>query len=451
MKILVVDDDPVGRMVSRTVVESLGHDVTAASDGEQAWHLLRTEGFDVVVTDREMPGLDGLELCRRLRALGRDEPGERAYTYVVLVTGHDAHDAALEGMQAGADDYLGKPLDADLLRLRLIAAERVTRLHAQLAAQQRELAALTDAEHELARKDPLTLLPNRRALQEELDRLDARAQRSGARYHLALLDVDHFKGYNDAAGHVAGDDALRRLAAAMSAEVRLSDGLYRYGGEAFVHVIDGGSPEGALRAVERLREAVVELALPHASRTGQVLTVSAGMAGSEPGQTASAEALGAADTALYRAKSSGRNRTEQADPATDAALSRRPKSTGDDNDSLLDPVPLEAMDVMGRRIGRALAEEVVDTYLRQSGERVTSMQAALDRRSADELTRGAHALLGSSATIGATAVSQVCAELEQAHLWQRRSELMDELHTLAAATDRALSAHLVRTLRSGAA
>ncbi len=120
MKVLVVDDDPVGLTLARTVVEALGHVVQAATDGEQAWSLLEQEHFDVLVTDREMPGLDGLGLCERLRERsGRAAAGPRGsdgYCYMVFVTSHDTPEEATEGIAAGADDYLLKPLNGHELR-----------------------------------------------------------------------------------------------------------------------------------------------------------------------------------------------------------------------------------------------------------------------------------------------------------------------------------------------
>lgn len=449
MKVLVVDDDPVGRMLAQTVVESMGHEVLTADDGEQGWQLARAGDVDVVLTDREMPGLDGLELCRRVRAADRGADDASGYCYLVLVTGHASYDQALEGMQAGADDYLGKPLRADELRLRLIAAQRVTDLHRRLQRKQRELAELGDAQHSLARLDPLTRLPNRRALQEELDRRDARAKRYGHTYSLALLDVDHFKSYNDVAGHVAGDATLRAIADVLGRHVRETDGLFRYGGEEFVHLIDTHDRAGAEIAVERLRTAVEALAVPHPARPGQVVTVTAGIARSAPDRMSSQALLGAADSALYAAKQAGRNQTHHADAFTQAvdeaagAAVPGQRSGRDDTGTVLDPAPLRRMHDLGQQIGRHLAEEIVDTYRGQSADRLAAVCRALDTRDDAALSRAAHTLKGSSVTIGAVALSSVCAELEQAHLWQRRTHLVDELRTLALLTDAALTEQLV--------
>jgi two-component system chemotaxis response regulator CheY len=317
VKVLVVDDDPVGLMLATELVDALGHEVLTARDGFAAWAVLQREHVDVLVTDREMPGLDGLRLCERVRLRGAARPGgavagDRGYCYVIILTGHDSAEQAYAGMAAGADDYLVKPLQDHQLRLRLVSAQRVTDLHRQLARQHVELNAVGEAQHALARRDPLTLLPNRLALQEHLDRLDADQRRYGRGFSVAVLDVDHFKSVNDAGGHAAGDDVLRRLAAGLQAEVRETDGLYRYGGEEFVHVLQTPSPAAARVAVERLRAAAHRLALPHGGRPGELVTLSAGVATCEDGAgVAGAVLLEQADAALYTAKSSGRDRLRQ--------------------------------------------------------------------------------------------------------------------------------------------
>jgi two-component system chemotaxis response regulator CheY len=291
-------------MLAATVVETLGHVVETATSGLDAWALLERTHYDVLVTDRAMPGLDGLALCERVRARGTTGAGttgdlDGGYCYVVILTGHDSAEEAYAGIAAGADDYLAKPLNGQELRLRLLSAQRVTDMHRQLTRQHLELNAIGEAQHALARRDVLTLLPNRLALQEHLDRLDANARRYGRGFSLAVLDIDHFKGVNDVAGHAAGDDVLRRLAAALLTTVRETDGLYRYGGEEFVHVIETASQDAAFAAVERLRASVLELALPHHGRPGECVTVSAGVATSEDGtEVLSSVLLERADAAL---------------------------------------------------------------------------------------------------------------------------------------------------------
>jgi two-component system chemotaxis response regulator CheY len=305
VKILVVDDELVSRLVVQAAVERLGHRWVAASDGEEAWRHFDDDRPDVLITDLLMPGADGLELCRRVRA-----SAETGYTYIILATMLGDREDVVRGMEAGADDYLVKPVEPFHLQAKLIAAERVTALHAELGRYRAELA-------KLARTDALTQLANRRSLEEDLRMLDARSQRYGRPYCVAICDVDHFKTYNDTLGHQAGDEALRAVAAKLAAEVRASDGVYRYGGEEFVLVLPEQSLQTARAAVERVRASVEQLAIPHPGRgPGGVVTMSFGIAGFRPGQTTTVEdLLKQADAALYEAKEAGRNRVAVADDA----------------------------------------------------------------------------------------------------------------------------------------
>jgi two-component system chemotaxis response regulator CheY len=294
VQILVADDDRTSRLLVRASLEKLGHGALLAADGEEAWSLFSSAGPDVVITDRVMPGIDRLELCRRIRA----EP--RSYTYVVLLTGLTDRADVLEGMRAGADDYLIKPVDPFDLQVGLIAAERVTALHRELERYRSEQDRLNVDLAELARTDALTGLGNRLRLDEDLSQLHWRCARYGWVYSVAVCDLDRFKAYNDAQGHLGGDEALRRIAATLVETARRGDGVYRYGGEEFVIVLPSQDPEHARLAAERIR-AAVEAAGP--------LTTSVGVATFTPGADERPETvLGRADAALYRAKHAGRNR-----------------------------------------------------------------------------------------------------------------------------------------------
>lgn len=316
MRILVVDDDSTSRRIAEAVVRSLGHECQSVRDGTEAWDAYRSSPPDVVLTDLMMPGLTGLELCRNIRA----HPSG-ASTYIVLVTSRGALTQILEGMEAGADDYLIKPLDPDALQARLIAAARVTSLHRQLARQRTDLEGMNDSLTVIARRDPLTGLRNRRALEEDLTLLEPRAARYGHRYCMALLDVDHFKAYNDTYGHPAGDEVLRALAAQFEAQIRGGDALYRYGGEEFLCIFPEQTLSSGTVAIERMRVGVQRLALPHTGNAPGVVTVSAGMAILDSaGLHSAGDVLKEADAALYRAKERGRNRVEQPLPLVTAVF-----------------------------------------------------------------------------------------------------------------------------------
>jgi diguanylate cyclase (GGDEF)-like protein len=298
MRVLVADDEATSRLIARRAIERLDHQCEVAADGVIAWVMLQAATFDVLITDWMMPGLDGPELCRRVRASKQD-----GYTYILMTTSLSAASDIVAGMEAGADDYLVKPVDPFALQTRLIAAQRVTELHHQLAHAKSELATL-------ARTDPLTQLDNRLRLHEDLVAMHERARRSQRPFTVALCDLDGFKSYNDTYGHLEGDEALRRIGRTIAGHIRAGDGAYRYGGEEFLILMPDATPDRAVVGMERLRASVERLAIPHAGRIPPgVITLSIGIAGWHPEHDESpAQVLEAADVALYTAKEHGRNR-----------------------------------------------------------------------------------------------------------------------------------------------
>jgi diguanylate cyclase (GGDEF)-like protein len=305
MRVLIAEDDAVSRMTLRRAIEQLGHEVLVATDGTDAWELYRRDEVDVIVSDWLMPGMDGLDLCRRVRDSQRE-----TYTYFMLLTSLEGKQNFMLGMQAGADDYLTKPLDREELRVRLQVAARVTSLHHQLAEKTRELERANHALAESARRDPLTGLGNRLQLREDLYRLQRWLDRYGRGFGVALCDVDRFKLYNDHYGHVAGDDVLQALSKAVAETIRSGDMAYRYGGEELLIIMPEQSAETSVIAMERVREAVEQLAIAHVSnRPYGVVTISVGLVAIGRGEQFPWEmVLNQADAALYRAKAEGRNR-----------------------------------------------------------------------------------------------------------------------------------------------
>jgi two-component system, cell cycle response regulator len=305
LKILIADDSPIPRLILEKTLASLGHETSSASDGAEAWTQFQRFQPDVVLSDWLMPGMDGIELCRQIRALDSDR-----YTYFVLLTAMTELEHAVTAMTAGADDFMVKPLDRSRLEATLISARRVTALHDELRDQRSALVRLNSLLHDDARRDGLTLLGNRLRLDEDLAAAAGRVARYGHTYCLALYDIDFFKPYNDTFGHPAGDEALRRVAQVLAGSVRIGDMAYRYGGEEFLILLPEQALATATAAVERTRAAVEAMALPHPKNqpSGSV-TVSAGIAESSPASPLDVAAwLQRADVALYRAKGSGRNR-----------------------------------------------------------------------------------------------------------------------------------------------
>ena len=291
MSILVVEDDEDTSHVLTRLLEALGHEVVAAADGVAAWSLLQRRHVNLVLSDWMMPGYDGLELCRRIRALSG-----RPYTYVVVVTARGGQEDRLEALAAGADDFLAKPFDARELVARLGIANR-------LLAMQEELERKNDALSALATTDELTGLRNRRRFFEELGSQYSLAARQRSPLSLVLLDADHFKEYNDAFGHPAGDDALRGIAEALRGVTRAHEMVARYGGEEFAVLLPGSGPDVARRTAERLREAVERRPWPL-----RPVTASFGVATAAPVTGVPQRLVVEADLALYDSKRDGRDR-----------------------------------------------------------------------------------------------------------------------------------------------
>jgi two-component system, cell cycle response regulator len=316
VKILIADDSAVPRLILEKTLISLGHETASASDGADAWTKFQAFQPDVVLSDWLMPGMDGIELCRRIRGIDTD-----GYTYFVLLTAMTELEHAVTAMTAGADDFMVKPFDRSRLEATLISARRVTALHDELRDQRSDLVRLNGLFHDDARRDPLTLLGNRLRMDEDLAAAASRVERYGHTYCVALVDVDHFKTYNDTLGHVAGDEALRQVAQVLTSSVRIGDMVYRYGGEEFLILLPDQTIGTATHVVERTRAAVEALGLPNpANRPSESVTVSAGVAESSADSPLDVVGwLGRADAALYEAKGGGRNRVVAFHAAAEAA------------------------------------------------------------------------------------------------------------------------------------
>ena len=297
MRILISDDDRMCRIILRKSLEKLGHMVLESEDGNDAWDKFQHWAPDVVISDWMMPGKSGLDLCNAIRS-----DSSVAYTYFILLTALNDKDSVLRGLEAGADDYLTKPLDSKELQARLISATRVTNLHRELDRLNKEL-------FKEGRTDPLTQVGNRRFMEEELQQTFDRAVRYSRSFAVALCDIDYFKNYNDQLGHQMGDDALRKVAQILKTSGRLGDYVFRYGGEEFLVILPGQSVEKARLAMERRRIAVLDAKIDHpSSGVADHITVSIGIAVFDPNSDKSVDNLvERADEALYRAKSQGRN------------------------------------------------------------------------------------------------------------------------------------------------
>ena len=305
MKILIADDDPATCSLLAAAVKQMGHESATVVDGDAAWAALSGERFDVLITDWLMPGLSGIELTRKVRAT----PGE-PYLYVIMLTGKDRREDVIEGLSAGADDYLTKPFEARDLSVRLHNAKRIVDLQAELIAAREALRV--QATH-----DPLTEVWNRGAILDLLSRELIRAKRAHIPLCVGIIDLDHFKAINDTHGHQAGDAVLKETVARMKASLRAYDALGRWGGEEFLLIFPECDAEAGRVAAERLRARVAEGPVRFGNTDIRV-TCSVGLA--EAGLELGWEddlLLSAADKAVYRAKLAGRNQVIAAE-RTDA-------------------------------------------------------------------------------------------------------------------------------------
>ena len=240
-----------------------------------------------------MPGMDGVEICRRIRSANR-EP----YIYILLLTARTESHDLIEGMDAGADDYLTKPFNAHELRVRLHAGRRILDL-------QEELLKAREALREQATHDGLTGLLNRTTILDKLDDELSRAVRTGTPVSVLMTDLDRFKSINDTHGHLAGDAVLREAARRLKSAARRYDSVGRYGGEEFLVVLPGCDASDAALQAERMREAIGATPFLASSQPISV-TVSLGVACVS--HCAPEALVREADDALYEAKAQGRNR-----------------------------------------------------------------------------------------------------------------------------------------------
>ncbi|HKV28412.1 MAG TPA: diguanylate cyclase [Candidatus Acidoferrales bacterium] len=301
MKILVAEDEPVSRRLLEAFLRKWGYQVVAVAKGDDAWALLEAEDPPrLAILDWMMPGIEGVEICRRVR-----ERTGRPYVYMILLTARGQKRSLLVGLKAGADDYLSKPFDAEELRARLQAGERILKV-------QDELIAARDALHFQATHDVLTGVASRDAAFEFLVRELARAYRENKPVGVALADLDHFKAVNDKYGHIAGDLVLQEVARRMTKCVRSYDCVGRYGGEEFLMIFPTSTEEGIVRLAERMRKALE--AKPVRTPEGDIaITASFGVSVIRSSvQNDVNELLRTVDAALYRAKRTGRNRVELA-------------------------------------------------------------------------------------------------------------------------------------------
>lgn len=285
--ILVVDDE----RINRSVLADLFQDecrVLLAKDGQTALRRAAEEKVSLILLDASMPEMDGYEVLRRLTA---DERTENIG--VIFVTGQTEAEDEERGLLLGAVDYITKPIRPLLVRARV-------RNHLKLVQQREEL-------ERLSLQDALTGIPNRRSFDHAFDQACRHTNRSGNPFGLAMIDVDHFKLYNDLYGHGAGDEALRKVATVLAAAARRPyDMAARYGGEEFMLLLSSGDDFAGI--LEKIRTEIALLGIVHeASEVGRLTISCGGVIASVEDARNPEDLLALADGALYQAKKNGRN------------------------------------------------------------------------------------------------------------------------------------------------
>ena len=283
MKILIADDDKASLLLLKKLLEQEGYEVIPASNGKAAWEKYKRNGVSIALLDWMMPEMDGVELCQRIRELESSE--NKDYCYVIMVTAKTETEDLTKAMEAGADDFVSKPYDKQVLASRIRAGKRIIEG--------------TEKLKQLSITDELTGLYNRRYFFDSLKLELSRSQRYGPRLSIAILDIDGFKAYNDTYGHLQGDELLKSFANIIKVETRKSDIACRYGGDEFTIILPGADASQAGEVIARISLKLENLSGAQKITTKAPLGLSAGIA-QYPQDTADEERLvSLADAALY--------------------------------------------------------------------------------------------------------------------------------------------------------
>lgn len=295
MNVLIVDDQRVMREISKSIAEELGHKTFLAENGEQAIQLVTSNKVDLILLDVEMPGLNGFQTAQTIRKK------VTVWFPIIFLSARTEPDFFVEGIRSGGDAYLYKPIVPEVLAAMIRAMERIT-------LTQEELHQAKIKMETLAHRDALTNVVNRRGFDNAIQLEFEKAQSDNTPLTLLMMDVDHFKAYNDNYGHQTGDECLRKLSSIVTdALCRDHDLLARYGGEEFAILLPNTNLADAQIVATRILQKIADAAIPHEfSSCSNQVTISAGMAELKEQKTVS-ELIESADQNLYLAKTQGRN------------------------------------------------------------------------------------------------------------------------------------------------
>jgi two-component system cell cycle response regulator len=309
-RILIVDDHEDNVELLRARLDAWGFQTVTACDGEEALQRVDEQPPDLILLDVMMPKIDGIEVARRVKA-NKNLP----FIPIIMQTALDATENKVEGLEAGADDYITKPIDFAELRARLTSMLRIKRLQDELEERERQVLEAHERLRHMSQTDALTGLDNRRHLEERIDEMFEHARRLNEPFSCIMCDIDRFKTVNDTHGHQAGDMVLKQFARILRSEVREIDRAGRYGGEEFMLLLPGTVLDAAVTLAERVRKQVEAHTFTF-DKNSIRRTASFGVSAWPHPRVQGCDGLvHAADQALYVAKERGRNRVVRFDSA----------------------------------------------------------------------------------------------------------------------------------------
>ena len=307
-RILIVDDHEDNVELLRARLESWGFETLSAKDGAEALATIESSLPDLVLLDIMMPKIDGIEVARRVK----NNP-DLPFIPIIMQTALDSTENKVEGLEAGADDYITKPIDFPELKARVNSMLRIKRLQEEIEERERELMEANERLRHMSQTDALTGLENRRHIETRLEEMFEHAKRLAEPFSCVMVDLDKFKSVNDEYGHQVGDAVLKQLAKILKNEVREIDHAGRYGGEEFILLLTGTVLDAAVTFAERVRKAIEDHTFTFEGGTLK-RTASFGVAGWPHPKVSTCDGLvKAADDALYVAKETGRNRVVRFD------------------------------------------------------------------------------------------------------------------------------------------